>query len=488
MCKQRKLVITMNIGLLSSPSGGSPAPASATQLGENGQPQQPMQIQAFSTLFQNAVLSIADEQTPSLSETEEPLELVPSAESGNQTTGPAMIDFAVVPGIQLPDLPTLVTPQIVQLAPLPPSGLTVHASDGEGRLGSDPVPTNSSQPSAMDSSVDSLLPPVIAHNRLGETPEIEEGGQASDARPMGKDRGASGSRIPVPVAQLSGDSADMPPTPPASLTSVQWSTPVMEDQGARSLPSAASINVAMPSLDRASAVVQEPEGQRAVVPGQVAPLAVMGTGGGQGDAPLGSDAEGTGERALFHSGDSREMESATRGNQSPLFNGHITSAMQAQSSPQAEGSSGMTATEDRLKAARAFLGEDHSGTMTSGSGKAQTVHVELPSHGSGPLSVRISMTDQTVHTQFTTDRNDLGALLLTRQDQLQQNLTKSGLELGQFQVHVNQGGHQDALPDRQSRRNSGASDQPPTPQDHHQQAQDRDRPEHRPRRALSLFA
>jgi flagellar hook-length control protein FliK len=137
---------------------------------------------------------------------------------------------------------------------------------------------------------------------------------------------------------------------------------------------------------------------------------------------------------------------------------------------------------------QAFLGEDHSATVTAAPGKVQTVHMELSSHDSGPLSVRISMTDQMVHTQFTTDRNDLGALLFTRQDQLQQSLAKSGLELGQFQVHIDQRGQQEALPDRQSRRNGDAPEQQPASQDHNQQAQDRDRPNHRPPRALSLFA
>jgi hypothetical protein len=44
------------------------------------------------------------------------------------------------------------------------------------------------------------------------------------------------------------------------------------------------------------------------------------------------------------------------------------------------------------------------------------------------------------------------------------------------------------LPDRQSRRNGGGFEQQPAPQDHHQQAQDRDRPAQRPSRALSVFA
>jgi hypothetical protein len=146
-------------------------------------------------------------------------------------------------------------------------------------------------------------------------------------------------------------------------------------------------------------------------------------------------------------------------------------------------------TTDHLKMTQAVLGENHAMTVASASGKAQVVHVELPSHDSGPLSVRIAMTDQTVHAQFTTDRNDLGALLLTRQDQLQQSLTKSGLELGQFQVHVNQGGQQDTFLDRQSRRNGEASEQQQQrSEDDNHPAQDRERPNHGPPRGLSLFA
>jgi flagellar hook-length control protein FliK len=114
--------------------------------------------------------------------------------------------------------------------------------------------------------------------------------------------------------------------------------------------------------------------------------------------------------------------------------------------------------------------------------------VELPAHDSGPLTVRISMTDQMVHTQFTTDRNDLGALLLTRQDQLQHTLMKSGIELGQFQVHIDQQGKQETLPDRQSRRNGEASEQQTASQDHKHETPNRERPNHGPARTLSLFA
>ena len=268
----------------------------------------------------------------------------------------------------------------------------------------------------------------------------------------------------------------------------------MEDQGARNVLPAASVNGGVQSLDRPStevqpsAMVQEQGTQETTIAGSIAisPCDWRKRGGDKTYSGLMHREREKGPS--FTPGKMGLLESVTRGNQSPFFNGQFTSARQAQSSPEGEGSSVVTSTGDQLKMTQAFLGEDHSATMTSAPGKAQTVHVELPSHDSGPLSVRISMTDQTVHTQFTTDRNDLGAFLFRRQDQLQQNLAKSGLELGQFQVHIDQRGRQEALPDRQSRRNGGASEQQPASQDHNQQAQDRERPNHRPSRALSLFA
>jgi flagellar hook-length control protein FliK len=268
----------------------------------------------------------------------------------------------------------------------------------------------------------------------------------------------------------------------------------MEDHGAKIVLPAASANVAIQSLERSSAGMQpvamaQAQGIHApALSDQSLSIPVIGVGGGEGRSPFGADAQGAGDGTFFRSGESGVPESGTQGNQSQPFNGLFTSAVQAQSSPQGKGSSVVTPAADRLKMAQAFFGEDHSATVTGVPGKVQTVHVELPSHDSGPLSVRISMTDQMVHTQFITDRNDLGALLFTHQDQLQQSLAKSGLELGQFQVHIDQRGQQEALPDRQSRRNGEASEQQPDSQDRNQQAQDRERPKSRPSRALSLFA
>jgi hypothetical protein len=159
---------------------------------------------------------------------------------------------------------------------------------------------------------------------------------------------------------------------------------------------------------------------------------VIEASGGGAQGSFGDPAQGEAEGGPVQLNASGAPESAVRGTQSTLFSDLSTTARQTQSPPQGIGSS-VSTTVEQLKSAQAFLGEDHLATMTAPRGTAQTVQVELPSHEAGPMSVRISMMDQTVHTQFTTDRGDLGAILIGRQDQLQQSLAKSGLELGPFQ-------------------------------------------------------
>jgi hypothetical protein len=244
-----------------------------------------------------------------------------------------------------------------------------------------------------------------------------------------------------------------------------------------------------PSADiRPSAMIQEQGDHEATLLSQSQSVRVIQDSGGREQGSFNDLAQGEGEGSLFQFTAGGVPESVTRGHQSPLFIDQFMSARQTASLPEGTGSPVVMSTTDHLKLTQSLLSGDRSGTTTSMSGMPQTIYMQLPTHDSGPLNVRISMMDQTVHTQFTTDRSDLGALLFMRQDQLQQNLIKSGLELGQFQVHVNQEGRQDALPDRQSRRNDGTPEQQLASQDHNPQAQDRDRPNHRPLRALSLFA
>jgi hypothetical protein len=479
-------------------------------LSEQGQLQQPAQNGTFSALLNEVAQSLSDEQPPPFSHADDPIEPVPSTETNDQARGAALSGIASASCIVVQDLPVEASPvadkaasledstkiqlQSFESIPLLPQGVTVVALSDDRTIRTEPVPVDLLKPRPVDSSIDSLPQLVPDLVRSGEPPARQEGPRTTDEVPIQKGRSVPVALTPVPLDQPSGNSTVPAKMPPSSLITDQEPSPVKEDQGGKTVLPTASVNAGTQSLDRLSAgiqpsaMVQEQGAQATTLPGQSLLVSMTGVSGGGEQDSFGTDAQGAGDGTFFRFGENGVPESVTRGNQSQFFNGQFTSALQAQSSPQGEGSSVVTPAADRLKMAQAFLGEDHSATVTSASGKVQSIHVELPAHDSGPLSVRISMTDQMVHAQFTTDRNDLGALLYTRQDQLQQNLAKSGLELGQFQVHIDQRGQQESLPDRQPRRNGEAPEQQPASQDRNQQAQDRERQNHQTLRALSLFA
>ncbi len=460
----------------------------------------------FSDLFKNVVQSLSDEQHLAVSNADDSIESASLPEANDHATEAVLSGIVVVSLSPVQDHPVTLGPvsdqavslegvtelrvQSTESIPLLPQSQSVGTVPGDLTIRTEAVPGD--LPKTADSSTDSLPPPALDLDHSGETPARQEVPRATDGSPILKSRTAPVVLPSVPLEQLSANSTLPTKTPQDSLIAEQGSSPVIEDQGATRIFTAASVNVVTQSPERPLpgmqplAMVQEQGTYAATLPGQSLSASVIGEGGKRN--PFGTDAHGAGGETFFRSEESRAPESGTRGNQSQLFNGQFTSALQSQSPPQGEGSSVVTPAADRLKMTQTFLGEDHSATMMSAPGKVQTVHVELPSHDSGPLSVRISMTDQMVHTQFTTDRNDLGALLFTRQDQLQQSLAKSGLELGQFQVHIDQRGQQEALPDRQSRRNNGESEQQPAPDGRNQKSQDRERHNLRPLGALSLFA
>jgi hypothetical protein len=508
--KLMELLATMEIGFLIPPSDCSSNSTSSSAVSEKGQPQQPAQSGTFSALLKDVAQNLSDEQLPQLSNTDDPKKPAPSTKADDQATGAVLSGIAVSSFVAVPDLTeavspsadkaesledsTKIQPQSIEAIPLPPQGLSVVALPENRTVKTEPVPVDLPKPGTADSSIDSLPQPVPDLVRSGETPARQEGSRSTDEVPNRKGRSAPVALPPVLLEQPSSDST-LPAKPLLGfLITDQEPSPVKEDQGGKIIFPAASVHAVIQSLDRLSAgvqplaMVQEQGAQPITLAGQSLLVPMTGvSGGGEQDA-FGTDAQGAGDGTFFRFGESGAPESATRGNQPQFFNGQLTSALQAESSAPEEGSPVVTPAADRLKMTQAFLGEDHSATMTSAHGKVQSVHVELPSHDSAPLSVRISMTDQTVHTQFTTDRNDLGAFLMGRQDQLQQSLAKSGLELGQFQVHIDQRGQQESLPDRQPRRNDEAPEQQPASRDRNQQDQDRERPNHRSPRALSLFA
>jgi flagellar hook-length control protein FliK len=54
----------------------------------------------------------------------------------------------------------------------------------------------------------------------------------------------------------------------------------------------------------------------------------------------------------------------------------------------------------------------------------------------GRVNVRVAMAHDTVHAYLSTDRPDVGNALMNGQDRLQSALQASGLEMGQFRVHI----------------------------------------------------
>ena len=77
-------------------------------------------------------------------------------------------------------------------------------------------------------------------------------------------------------------------------------------------------------------------------------------------------------------------------------------------------------------------------TETAPAPLTHTVQFDLAPTDFGQLRVRLVLSEQTVHTHLTTDRAELGQMLTSRQEQLSTQLSTAGLDLGRFQVQVNQ--------------------------------------------------
>ncbi len=531
----------MASGLLIPPTGCSNAQPSVSASAESGQTQPHTQGEAFSVLLKDAVKNTENESAPTRSEVGRPIEPVPVVAIGDQVTGAPLTGIVVVSvsqvsdgqkapikdakaeSVSTADTSAGVTPnpnpiltqnlgltptpntnspasilQNIESTPLLPQGMTVAVPPDDGTPGHEAAATNPSQPKTTDTSSTSLPQPALDLDISNEISTIQLNVPTTN-KPAIRNGHVALTHVGPILEQPSDASSSSGLRPPNSLNPDQGSPPNMENQGITNLLSSSQGQVqgngvvptlVRPATDIRPAVIIQEQGdhETTLLSQSLSVRAIEESGGEQGSLgdPMQGDGDGEGGRVQFNAGGT--PESMARSNQFPFFTDQLISARQIQL-PQATGSPVAMSTTDHLKLTQSLLGGEHSGTMTSAtSGLAQTVHLELPSHDSGPLNVRISILDQTVHTQFTTDRSELGAMLMVRQDQLQQNLIKSGLELGQFQVHVNQEGRQDALPDRQFRRNDGTPEQQLASQDHHRQAHDQERPTHRPMRTLSLFA
>jgi len=77
----------------------------------------------------------------------------------------------------------------------------------------------------------------------------------------------------------------------------------------------------------------------------------------------------------------------------------------------------------------------------------------------GQLRVRVLLSDHTIHTHMSTDRAELGQMLMGQQEQLNTQLSAAGLDLGRFQVQVNQERTNHSGQEWQSQAQGGSSKQ-----------------------------
>ncbi len=73
---------------------------------------------------------------------------------------------------------------------------------------------------------------------------------------------------------------------------------------------------------------------------------------------------------------------------------------------------------------------------------SRSVVFEVAQPDLGRVNVRVAMTNNLVHTHLSSDRPDVGQYLMNGQDRLQAALQASGLDMGQFRVHVDRQGTQ----------------------------------------------
>lgn len=127
-------------------------------------------------------------------------------------------------------------------------------------------------------------------------------------------------------------------------------------------------------------------------------------------------------------------------------------------------SSGVTPSDQGLDPAsmRADRTPQHADGFGA-SGGTKTVHavqVNLDQEELGRLRVRVVLADSTVHTRVTTEYADLGQFLMDRRDHLESALHASGLDVGQFKVHIDRQGSGQSADDWMTRSFGDEFDRP----------------------------
>lgn len=119
--------------------------------------------------------------------------------------------------------------------------------------------------------------------------------------------------------------------------------------------------------------------------------------------------------------------------------------------------------------------------------RTHAVQFDMAPADFGQLRVRVVLSDHTIHTHLSTDRAELGQMLTGQQEQLSAQLTAAGLDLGRFQVQVDQERSHQSGQDRQSQAHSGTTQQQRDPRQQ-DRPQDVPAPPQKRSGVLSLFA
>ncbi|MEO8338403.1 MAG: hypothetical protein ABI604_01650, partial [Nitrospirota bacterium] len=278
--------------------------------------QQPTPNRAFSAVLKDAAQNTYDEQRRPLSDTVDPVEPAPPTEAGDQATGATLSGIAVEAFSQVQDHHQAVSPvvdmletvlsltgytaQSIESIPLSLQDQGADASHDESTLGHELLQAIPPEPRTMDSSIDSMLQPVIALDQSSETPAIQESSESLDVQSIRNGRGTAADLAPLSLEQPAGN-LTLSTLPPGSLISDQGPSPVMENQGERNLLPALPVNGGVQSSDRPSPVAQlltmapEQGTQGTASLGQSLSVSVLGESG-EGEQDLfGSDAQGEGE-------------------------------------------------------------------------------------------------------------------------------------------------------------------------------------------------
>jgi len=75
-------------------------------------------------------------------------------------------------------------------------------------------------------------------------------------------------------------------------------------------------------------------------------------------------------------------------------------------------------------------------TQLAGTPAMRSVVINVTQPDLGHVNIRIAMTNDVVHTHFSSDRLEVGQFIVNGQDRLQAALQSSGLDMGQFRVDI----------------------------------------------------